>query len=268
MKTLGFPARRRNPAALPWGLGGAGAAGVAVLLLLRGPGHAADHLDSETLAPLALADINDVYSWMSADGAKVNLVMTVSPNDAGRSFGAGVQYVFHVTSKPGAPDAVVAAPGGVESRVVCTFESNTSAQCWVVGANGVKDYVTGDPSNTAGITSTLGKLRLFAGRRSDPFFFNLQGFRDGAEYLRTEVVPDVDSDGASCPTLDTTEAPLLRTLLSSTRPTAAAPCPTNQRDCFASLNVLAIVLQVDKALLNATGNTYLSVWASTHAAPL
>src|SRR6476620_2884426 len=94
-------------------------------LLLAGSGHAADHIDSDSLAaaPLAMGDINDVYTWMSSDGSKVNLVMTVSPADpGGRSFGPGVQYVFHLTSKSGAaPDVVGKPASGVTTTVICTF---------------------------------------------------------------------------------------------------------------------------------------------------
>lgn len=248
---------------------GVGAA-VGCALLLAGSGHAADHIDSDTLAsaPLAMGDINDVYAWMSADGSKVNLVMTVSPADpGGRSFGPGVQYAFHVTSKVGLPEDVVAKPAsGVTTNVICTFPALATAQCWVSGAAGTKDYVSGDASNTAGTTSSSGKLRLFAGRRSDPFFFNLQGFRAGAAQLNT-FRGSVATNGAKCPAITTVNAGTVRTTLATTQTTATTPCPANQADCFANLNVMALVVQVDKSLLNASGNTILSVWGSTHMVP-
>lgn len=247
-------------------------AGVAVscALLFAGSGHAADHIDSTSLAtaPLAMGDINDVYAWMSSDGSKVNLVMTVSPADpGGRSFGPGVQYAFHLTSKSGAAADVVAKPAaGVTTTVICTFPTMAAAQCWVTGASGVKDYVAGDASNTAGLTSSSGKLRLFAGRRSDPFFFNLQGFRAGTAQLNT-FRGAVVSNNANCPDLSATNAGIVRTTLAATQAAAASPCPANQADCFAGLNVMAIVVQVDKSLVNAPNNTILSVWGSTHMVP-
>ncbi|MDB4962271.1 MAG: hypothetical protein JWP01_2270 [Myxococcales bacterium] len=254
-------------------LGGAAAVGCA--LLFAGRGYAADHLDSDTLGQttLAMGDINDVYAWMSTDGSKVNLVMTVSPADpGGRDFGPGVQYVFHVTSKTGLPEDVVARPAnGVTTKVICTFASATRAQCWVSGVGGVKDYVEGDPSNTAGTTSSSGKVRLFAGRRSDPFFFNLQGFRAAvAEVgrLRTRATNPLVFNQANCPsTITSMEAGTVRTMLSTAQTTATAPCPANQADCFANLNVMALVVQVDKSLLNAPGNVFLGVWGSTHMVP-
>ncbi len=248
---------------------GVGAA-VACGLLLAGRSHAADHIDSDTLAtaPLAMGDINDVYAWMSSDGSKVNLVMTVSPADpGGRAFGPGVQYVFHVTSKVGLPEDVIAQPAnGVTTTVICTFPAAATAQCWVDGPSGLKDYVSGDASNTAGTTSSSGKLRLFAGRRSDPFFFNLQGFRAGMTQLDT-FRGAVTPNAANCPPITSVNAGLVRSALAATQATATTPCPANQADCFANLNVMALVVQVDKSLLNAPNNTILSVWGSTHMEP-
>lgn len=248
---------------------GVGAA-VACGLLLAGRGHAADHIDSDTLAtaPLAMGDINDVYAWMSSDGSKVNLVMTVSPADpGGRAFGPGVQYVFHVTSKAGLPEDVIAKPAnGVTTTVICTFPAAATAQCWVVGPSGLKDYVSGDASNTAGTSSSSGKLRLFAGRRSDPFFFNLQGFRAGAAQLDT-FRGATTTNAANCPDLTPTNAGIVRSTLAAPQATATTPCPANQADCFANLNVMALVVQVDKSLLNAPNNTILGVWGSTHMVP-
>jgi len=49
--------------------------------------------------------------------------------------------------------------------------------------------------------------------------------------------------------------------------TAHAPCGSADADCFKNFDVMAIVLQVDKSLLNDGTNKTLAVWASTHAAP-
>ena len=98
-----------------------GVAGVAVVALLAAKGHAADHVDAPTLATNPMADITDVYSWMT--GSNLNLVMDVSPSDDGtRSFGPAVQYVFHVTSKAGLG---VGASGGTETQVILRFASSS-----------------------------------------------------------------------------------------------------------------------------------------------
>ena len=221
---------------------------MAVVALLATKGHAADHVDSPTLATNPMSDITDVYSWMT--GSNLNLVMNVSPNDDGtQSFGPAVQYVFHVTSKAGLG---VGARGGTETQVILQFDSDARVECWVTSAgSGTKDYLTGDPSNTAGITSITGKVKVFAGRRSDPFFFNATGFRTAVSSLGLiSPVPDL----AGCPTaIDAAQAMGLRTQL------------TTGPDAFLTANVMAIVVQLDKSLVNIEPNKTVAVWGSTHA---
>jgi len=195
-------------------LGGAAALGTAAFLAIQ-TSHAADHVDSTTLATSPMADINDVLAWTTSDASKVNLVMTVAPfnNVANHSFGPSVQYVFHVHSKTGVGAGV---PGvGVETQVICTFASNTSAQCWVKDAAGTKDYASGDPSATTGLTSRVGKFKVFAGPRSDPFFFNLQGFRNAGAAVQAAVMGGgLTVDAAGCPNnLDDTTVGALRAML-------------------------------------------------------
>jgi len=149
--------------------------------------------------------------------------------------------------------------------VICTFVSNTEGSCWV----GDKDYVTGDPSNTAGVTSTSGKVKFFAGRRSDPFFFNLQGFRNAVATVEAAVgAGGVQFNTQGCPTLNAqTAGALVTTLGEKNHVPNAAPCPADQEDCFGGLNAIVLVLQIDKSLFNSGTNTALGVWGSTHATP-
>src|SRR5204863_3002469 len=132
--------------------------------------------------------------WVA--GANLNLVMDVSPSDDGaHRFDPSVIYVFHLTSKPGLG---VTVPGGTETQVVMRFASNTSVECWVTGPGGTMDYVTGDPSNTTGISSATGKLRVFAGRRSDPMFFDQTALAQAVAAI--EAAPSaVARDTAGCP---------------------------------------------------------------------
>lgn len=195
-----------------------------------------------------MADITDVYAWMT--GSNLNLVMDVSPRDDGtHAFGPSVVYVFHLTSKSGIG---VGVTDGTETRVLCKFDSNTSVQCWVTSGSTTKDYVTGDPSNTAGVTSILGKVKVFAGRRSDPFFFSAAGFASAVTtYLGLSLGAP---DGAGCPKLITQgQAGTIRGAW------------TGGSDDFATSNVMALVVQLDKSLVNTSGNTAVAVWGSTHA---
>ena len=253
--------------------------------------QAADHLDSTTLAGNPMADINDVYAWMTSDGAKINLALTVSPHDDGsHAFDPSTVYVFHVTSKGGFPlhapcpdgtcpsgfacsPAMTCEPTQVESKVICKFASNTSGACWVVNANDqVADYVTGDFSTPDGVSSAGGKLKVFAGPRSDPFFFNFGGFVSavtvalGATYCAGDCPGGLGSDAAKCPTsTDFTKATTLRTLVSTAPASMVGFCPAGQIDCFSNLNVMSIVIQLDKGLVLSGSDALVSVWAATHA---
>jgi len=244
--------------------------GLGVGALVATHSQAADHLDAPTADKNPMADITDVYAWMSTDGSKVNLIMDVSPGDPGTGSGARhfdntVQYVWHVNSVD-----MFGSTTPTETKVICTFASDTSIQCWV----GNKDYVTGDPTSTSGLTSADGKIRVFAGRRSDPFFFNLNGFKDAVKLVETVAAGGLGGIGSSspqmCPHLTAQQAGGVRATLqegSAGSATTNFPCPAGQQDCFKLFDVRAIVLQVDKSLLNSGSNTLLKVWGSTHAAP-
>jgi hypothetical protein len=255
------------------------------MALLHSPlTDAADHLDADALATQPMADINDLYSWMTADGSKINIALTVSPGDPGtRTFGPTVQYVFHLTRHMAFPATAAAIAAGEESRIVCTFASNTEGQCWVLDpAGALLDYVGGDFSATTGKTSAAGKIKVFAGRRSDPFFFNLAGFKNAQATLEgvcgggtPGACPGVLAtggaiDAAGCPNNATATIGLagqIRPMLSATPATAVGICPANVKDCFAGRNVMSIVIQLDKTLVTTDMRKLLSIWASTHAAP-
>ncbi|HTJ41602.1 MAG TPA: DUF4331 family protein [Kofleriaceae bacterium] len=219
--------------------------------------YAADHGDATSLATNKAADITDVYAWMTADHSKVNLVLDVSPSAAaGDHFGTNILYVFHVQASAGFGMTPTAPP----TDIICKFASDTSVQCWLG-----TEYVSGDPSNTAGISSTDGKVKVYAGQRNDPFFFNINGFK--------HVVSAVEgaagglgalADGHGCYDLHAAGAQgsnlgaVLVGFLAHDTDGTSAPL-----DNFAGKNVNAIVMQVDASLLTGGGTT-LGVWASTN----
>jgi len=219
-------------------------------LALTAPALAADHRDSPSVIADPSADIADVFAWSSADGKSLNLVMTVGRDVAADfQFSDQVQYVFHTQSAAAFNETQAA-----EVPIICQFDTNQVASCWA----GNTEYVTGDASDTAGITSKSGALRVFAGQRNDPFFFNLDGFN------RTVSIVDAAEssltfDGAGCPTLDEATAATLRDALQSN---ADGTGPAT--DTFADSNILAIAVVVNKSLV-AGGGPILSVWGSTNA---
>ena len=224
------------------------ALGLAVSLLPAAPALAADHLDGASVKQDPSTDINDVYSWMSTDRTKVYLAMTVFPaaDKATAKFSTAAYYVFHTASRTGTGAAT-------PTDVVCGFDAAQKISCWVGSAT---NFVSGDASNTAGITSADGKIKVFAGVRKDHFFFNLDGFNQVRANVKA-AAGALTFNANGCPTAPVAALNAQRTLLGQSAAGGAAT------DFFANLNTLAIVLEVDTALLTP-GGTLLSVYAATH----
>lgn len=219
------------------------------LALLPRLARSADHLDSPAAKADPTADINDLYSWM--DGNRAVFALTVFPAaPAGALFSDRIQYVIHTTSsaKFGDPET--------NKDVVCTFAGTTAPQtvsCWLGATD---EFVSGNASGAAGLSSADGKLTVFAGLRRDPFFFNIDGFRATVATVKS-AAGGLTFD-AGCPLLDSPTATALQTSLQTTD--GGAPV-----DFFRDLNTLAIVVSVDKTLIT-TGGPIVSSWASTHRA--
>jgi hypothetical protein len=227
-----------------------GCSALAVALFAAPLALAADHQDGPAATADPSADITDVFAWMSSDASKVNLVMDVFPfAGATPKFSNTVQYVFHTSSRP---SFGVAAAGTV--NVICTFDASQNVSCWAGD-----EYVTGDASSTTGLSSASGKLKVFAGIRNDPFFFNLDGFKATVADV-TAAKGSLTFDSNGCPMLDTPTSTALVNQLKSA-PDGGAP-----QNHFLNANLLAIVVQLDKSILTS-GGPLVSVWAATHVAP-
>lgn len=209
---------------------------------------AADHLDSPTAAAAGepSADLTDLYAWMTADATRLNLIAAVN-TDAGPNavFSDAVVYQFSVSSSPsyGAPQ---------ESTVItCKFADEVNIECWAGN-----DYAIGDPSDPEGIVSDNGGLRVFAGLRDDPFFLEYTGFLTAVGAAVDAVgAGEVDFDDAGCPLLTPEQAGALVGALGGNG---------NPTNTFAGQNVLALVIQVDKELVNQ-GGPVLGVSAATYS---
>jgi hypothetical protein len=249
---------------------------VGVVAALACPAYAADHADgpSATQSLMDLSgDITDVYAF--SDASHVNLILDVGANATTTSkFSNVVQYVFHVRGLTGLNDA---AP--YDSEVICTFDTANKVSCWITSGTTTLDYVSGDASAPGGIGSSDGKMKVFAGPRNDPFFFNIQGFRKVTGFVAMNAAsfaPVLTPGG--CPQLDASGSPVasaaVRALLKSQKDgatpgvddfakngTAAAPLGI----ATLSGNVLSLVVQADKSLFTHNGQKPLvGVWASTH----
>lgn len=209
---------------------------------------AADHVDGPRASADPAADVTDAFAWMTPDASKVILVMDLTRNaGSGSRFSDQVHYVFHTASRASFGDAP-----SEDVLVICQFDADQRVECWA----GDDAYVAGDASDTGGITSRDGRLRVFTGLRNDPFFFNLAGFRETARIV-TGAASSLTFDPAGCPAVDDATSSALVTQL-QTAPGGGAP-----QDGFGEFNVLAIVLEVDKSILTANG-PILSVASATY----
>jgi len=221
----------------------------AVAAALRPPAaSAADHIAGPSAQIDPAADISDVFAWMSPDATRLNLVADVfysaGPTAA---FSPAVQFAFHIES--GAEYGAVSD----EALVLCQFYDVNRIECWAGD-----EYVTGDPSDPAGIVSASGRMRVFAGMCDDPFFMEFDGFNETVAMVVAAAPSLTFVDG--CPTLDSeTQGALVAQLQSNSDGAPAS-------DSFEGSNVLALVVQLDPALVNVNG-PLLAVWASTHANP-
>ena len=229
-----------------------GGAGLATAVIAPRVARSADHLDAPATKIDHPADINDVYTFL--DGTNVAFVMTTFPAaPAGTKFSDAVQYVFHTAS-----GAALLTGTTVDYNIICTFDAAQKIQCW----GGTDEYVTGDASAATGVSSADGKMKVFAGMRADPFFFNLEGFRDATKFVSANAGGLTFYD-SGCPQLNIGTAQVIGGKLAGNPDAAAAGVPD---DFFKNLNGMAIVVSIDKSLINK-GGPVTSVWASTHKKP-
>ena len=203
--------------------------GAAAVLLTVGAApflaNAADHLDAPSLGSLSTGslqgdrDINDVYVFEGANAAKTVVAMTVSPA-AGLlgpiAFGANVRYTLNIDNT---------GDNLADVKYVARFGAQGSGpgpkQTVTLSRNGTQ-VASGSTGNTVQVA---GGGKLYAGLRSDPFFFDLLGFR-GSLGL----------------------GPNTNTL-----------CDSDPTDFFKGLNTLGIIIEVPDAALGR----HIGVWATT-----
>ena len=195
----------------------------AALSLACLPVMAADHLDSPLVQSDPAADINDLYAFVNPNNPdELILAATVLPIATERSrFSSAVEYRFNIANfETGEQTLIGCRALGKKARGMrCSLEGT--------------DTVAGKTNRIN--VNDAGDLRLFAGLRDDPFFFDLVAYQQTV----ATVSPQFTDPGT---------------------------------DFFDGLGTLAIVIGIDSDLLTDDGaNPVLSVWSSTvraDAAPL
>lgn len=174
---------------MKWAAGGGGVA-LAALLAVSLPGQgifAADHLDppqrtdpSVAETPDRAADIADIFAWKNTDNDSVVLVMTFAGpqgTDAAGTYDPDVLYTLNISN--------IEPRETPEYRINIRFGQAVSGDDVIDGEYGVQ--VSGLPSSGIGVTTISGSVEtplsddgitVQAGVFDDPFFFDLQGFKD------------------------------------------------------------------------------------------
>ncbi len=141
-------------------------------LAVHGAVLASDHLDGPRAAAHPEADITDVFAFTSPENpSHVVLAMTVTPfASSSAAFSTKVDYVFRVRR--------VIAPSpftldGAVLDVTCDFDNAAPQHVTCSAPGGLKTTAAVGDSTGGGDTSSL--LRVFAGLRSDPAYFDRQG---------------------------------------------------------------------------------------------
>ncbi len=137
-------------------------------------GRASDHLDGPRATSDPASDITDVFAFTSPeDPTRVVLALAVTPyagNTASTaSFSPDVEYAFRVRRVAALEPLTLYA---TVLDVTCNFtgEDGSASTVTCVGPGGVQAS-----ANVGDTTGGAGAMRVFAGLRSDPAFFDRQG---------------------------------------------------------------------------------------------
>jgi hypothetical protein len=160
----------------------------AAIVFLSGaalPVDGADHRDAPAITFSSAVDINDVYMFRNpADKSKLVMILTTHPlglpdfatsypyqNDALYRF----NFSTNSKAKPTAQiDFVFSAPSSSGQTFTAFFPHNIKLQGKVTRANGTKSVL---PPDTVVINDyPKHGIKIFAGPREDPFYFDLVGF--------------------------------------------------------------------------------------------
>ncbi|HXN30424.1 MAG TPA: DUF4331 family protein [Polyangiaceae bacterium] len=147
------------------------------------PVSASDHLDGPRAVADPQADIADVFAFTSPESSGyVVLAMTVLPYaSASAEFSTGVDYVFRVR-RVVAPQPLTFDTTSLD--ITCDFDGGDGATQTVTCAGPAGMQATAPIGVTTG-ADPQSAMRVFAGRRADPAFFDRQGALATVESGRT-----------------------------------------------------------------------------------
>ena len=242
-----------------------GALLVPALLLVKMKAHGSDHADTPAIAATPGADLTDLYIFPSPTNSNnVVLAMCVHPLIASGQttadkayFDPNVLYQFKIDVNG----------DSVEDLVIQAKATGTGASQQIQVSGPVKPSRTGvqtvfeTPNGTVGALNTpftlTNGVKVFAGVREDPFFFDLNQF--------FTILPD-----RANPIFPTTFTNTSGTAVSTTPADPDQPMAGTWRglgvaqDFLKGFNVLSFVVEVPKTMLQPSGSDgKIRVWMTT-----
>jgi hypothetical protein len=206
---------------------------VAAVMITGGIIYAADHIDTPTVTNQP-ADITDVYVFRGADPANLVFVansqgLTSPANSGALKFDENTVLEFNI-DKTGdnVEDLVIQCKYDVASNKMQIYgpvPSATGTKSKLEGSVTAEAAVTAYGAADVTATGTSG-IKVFAGPRDDPFFFDLSRFKE---------------------------------ILAGTATTFRSP----GIDAFAGTNVLSVVVEVPKSLIGMGTGGKINVWLET-----
>jgi len=220
---------------------------------------ASDHQDSPTTIARPGADITDPYIFPAPDNPNnVVLVMNLHPlipSGQGLSTFFDPQVVYQMNFDTKSENASTPSSSVTRNEVIqFTFGSpGSTQQVKVYGpapaptTDDTTTLVAQSATGTINSSFTAGQMQIFAGAREDPFFFDL------AQFLK--ILPDrnAGSTAQSC----------LPTPLGGNN-----TCPQGWNspgsDTLKGYNVLSLVVELPRSVLEAGNGPKIAYWTSTH----
>jgi hypothetical protein len=244
----------------------AGAILTSFLVQRAGPASAgaADHLDAPGLTPpggSVQTDITDVYAFRSPTNP-ANTVLALNVNGVGSpgeaapgpdlAFARGapavgntnfVLYNLNVDANGDAvADSVLTTRfGKPDEHGVQDLELRLNGKLLIPKGVG---RTTGFDESTPHVT-TRDSVSVFAGRRDDPFFFDLAGFLN--------ITKALDAFGLDSDPTNNAES--------------FVGCTGTRPNFFANRNVSSIVIELPSSMLTGGGDSMIGVWGTTTAGP-
>lgn len=159
----------------------------------------ADHLDAPGLMPPGgdpSIDITDIYAFKKEGEPKSILIVNVNPLTLSEAFNSDVVYELKVdTNGDALPDVAFKFKFGPYDGTNQTASVRRASGGEAVSGDFVGELIVSDAPVSFGsdaMVTESGEYKFFAGRRSDPFFFDLAWFLAGLPDPRPDDLPPTD----------------------------------------------------------------------------